>query len=80
MTLETLRTFFGWCTVINIGLFMLSSILIISLREIAARFHAKMFNLDEQFISQTFYQYLGVYKIVLIVFNIVPYFALKVMG
>jgi len=80
MMVETLRIFFGWCIVINIGLFILSSILIISLRGIVSGLHSKIFNLDQQFISQTFYQYLGVYKIILIVFNIVPYFALKIMS
>ena len=80
MTIETIRTFLGWCTVINIGLFMLSSILIIAIRGTASRIHGKMFNLDEKSISQAYFQYLGQYKIAIIVFNIVPYFALKVMG
>ena len=80
MAIETIRTFLGWCTVINLGLFILSSILIIAIRGIASRFHAKLFGLDEKFISQAYFQYLGQYKIAVIVFNIVPYFALKVMG
>lgn len=80
MTIETIRAFLGWCAVINVGLFMLSSILIIAIRGTVSRIHGKMFNLDEKYISQVYFQYLGQYKIVIIVFNIVPYFALKVMG
>jgi len=80
MTIETIRTFLGWCAVINIGLFMLSSILIIAIRGTASRIHGKMFNLDKKHIAQAYFQYLGQYKIAIIVFNIVPYFALKVMG
>ncbi|MFC1593965.1 DUF6868 family protein [Candidatus Omnitrophota bacterium] len=80
MTIETIRTFLGWCTVINSGVFMLSSILIIAIRGTASRFHGKMFNLDEKSLSQAYFQYLGQYKIAIIVFNIVPYFALKAMG
>ncbi len=80
MTVETIRAFLGWCTVINIGVFMLQSILIIAVRGTASRIHGKMFNLDEKYTSQAYFQYLGQYKIAIIVFNIVPYFALKVMG
>lgn len=80
MDIETIRIFFGWCTVINLGVFIFSVIMIIALRGTAVRIHSKLFDLDEKFISQTYYQYLGYYKISMIVFNIVPYFALKVMS
>ncbi|MDP8217836.1 MAG: hypothetical protein P9M03_03820 [Candidatus Theseobacter exili] len=79
-SIETIREFLGWCTLINIGLLILSSILIIAIRRTASRIHGKMFNLDEKYLSQAYFQYLGQYKIAIIVFNIVPYFALKIMG
>ena len=79
-TIETIREFLGWCSIINIVLFMFSAIFIIAIRKTAARFHGKMFNLDENYLSQAYFQYLGQYKIAIIVLNIVPYFALKVMG
>ncbi len=79
-TIEAMREFFGWCSVINIGLLMLSSILIIAVRGIVSRMHGNMFDLDESDIRRAYFHYLGQYKIAIIVFNIVPYFALKVMG
>ncbi|MCK5492364.1 MAG: hypothetical protein KAJ14_04555 [Candidatus Omnitrophica bacterium] len=78
-TIEVIREFLGWCSVINIVLLMFSAILISVIRKTAARLHGKMFNLDENFLSQAYFQYLGQYKIAIIVFNIVPYFALKIM-
>ena len=75
-----MRAVLGWCAVINIGLLMFSSILIISVRGAALRIHGKMFNLDEQYLSQAYFQYLAQYKIAIIVFNIVPYFALRIVG
>ncbi len=80
VTIEVMREFFGWCSVINIGLLVLSAILIIAIRGIASRMHAKMFDLDESDVRCAYFHYLGQYKIAIIVFNIVPYFALKVMG
>jgi hypothetical protein len=79
-TIETVREFLGWCAVINIGLLMLSSISLIAIRGAVSRIHAKMFNLDEQYLSQAYFQFLAQYKIAIIVFNIVPYFVLKFMG
>ena len=80
MTIETIREFFGWCAVINTGLLMLSSIFVIAIRGVALRIHGKMFNLDEKYLSQAYFQFLAQYKIAIIVLNVVPYFALKVMG
>ena len=79
-TIESIRVFLGWCAVINIGLLTFSSILIIAIRGTASHFHGKMFNLDEKSLSQAYFNYLGQYKIAIIMFNIVPYFALKIMG
>ena len=80
MTVEMVRAALGWCSVINIGFLMFSSILLIAIRGTASRIHGKMFNLDEKYLSQAYFQWLAQYKIAIIVFNVVPYFALKVMG
>ena len=79
-TIEVIREFLGWCSVINIVLLIFSAILIIRIRKSVAILHGKMFNLDENYLSQAYFQYLGQYKIAIIVFNIVPYLALKFMG
>lgn len=78
--IEAVREFFGWCSVINIGLLIFSAILVLSLRGPVSRIHAKMFDLDESAIRRAYFQYLGQYKIAIIVFNIVPYFALRIMN
>jgi uncharacterized protein DUF6868 len=79
-TIETIREFIGWCTVINIGLMIFSAIIVIAFRGPILRIHAKMFNLDEKYLSRAYFQYLAQYKIAVIVFNIIPYFALKIMS
>ena len=80
MTIETIREFLGWCAVINIGFLMLSSIFVIAMRGAASRIHGKMFNLDEKYLSQAYFQFLAQCKIAIIVFNVVPYFALRIVG
>lgn len=79
-TIDTIREFLGWCSVINIGILMFSSILIIAIRGFVSQTHAKLFDLDEGSVRLAYFHYLGQYKIAIIVFNIVPYFTLLIMG
>jgi len=79
-TIEAIRGFFAWCSVINIGVLIFLSILMVSLRGITSRIHAKMFGLEESDISRAYFQFLAQYKIFVIVFSIVPYFALRIMA
>ena len=79
-TIEAMRGFFAWCSVINIGVLIFSSILMVSLRGMASRIHAKMFGLEESDISRAYFRFLTQYKILIIVFSVVPYFALRIMA
>lgn len=79
-TMESMREVLGWCSVINIGVLMLSTIGVIVLRDKISLLHAKMFNLDQRDISRAYFQYLAHYKILIIVFNIVPYFTLRIIS
>lgn len=80
MNIEIITEFLGWCAVINCGLLVLSSVLVVAIRGTATKMHSKMFNVDEKFLCEAYFQYLGQYKIALLMFNIAPYFALKIMG
>ncbi len=79
-SLETLTVFLGWCTAINIGLLVVASISLILMRGPMVRIHGKMFGLDEVDLTRQYFQYLAQYKIAIIVLNLIPYIALKIMG
>jgi len=79
-TIETIRVFLGWCSVINIGLLSISSIILVTLRSPVARIHAKLFDVAEMDLARIYLQFIGNYKMLIIVFNIVPYFALRIMS
>ena len=80
ITIDTLTTFLGWCTVINMGLLLLSTFLSIVLYKTVVRIHGKLFHLEAADISREFYHFLGQYKIAILMLNIVPYIALKVIA
>lgn len=80
MDLETLTEFFGWMTVVNMGLLMFSTVMILLLREVAIKMHSRMFDLDEKDLNRAYFQYLGNFKILVIAFNLTPYIVLKIMS
>ena len=79
MTIESLTTFLGWCSVINIAILLFSTLMLIIMRDLAVKIHSGLFRVDPEALPVTYLQYLGNYKIVIIVLNIVPYIALRVM-
>lgn len=80
MNLELLKEFFGWMTVINLGLFIFSAIMCMAAKGFIQRIHGKLFGLGAESINAFLYGYIGVYKIVFIVFNLVPWLALVIMS
>ena len=80
MTIDTLTTFLGWCSIINIGLLLISTIMMIVVRDFAIKLHSNLFGVNPEELPLIYLQYLGNYKVAIIILNIVPYIALKVMA
>jgi hypothetical protein len=80
MTIETLREFFGWCTIINFGLLVFTFVKLMLIRDLASKVHAKMFGIDQASVQIAYFQFFAIYKIAFIVFNFVPYIALSLMA
>ncbi len=78
--IEFITTFLGWCSVINISLLVLSTISLMLMREPILRLHSKLFKLSQASLPPIYFQYLAAYKLAILIFNLVPYIALKVMS
>ena len=79
MTLEMLREFFFWNMLINVVLLLFSFVMILAVRKLAYRIHGSIFRLTESQLDAIWYSIFGFYKILVFVFGIVPYAALRVM-
>jgi len=78
-TLITLTEFLGWACVLNIGILLFTTVSIIALRGVISQIHGQLFGMTEQDLGRAYFQYLAQYKIAILVLNLVPYMALKVM-
>ena len=78
MELTKLKTIFGWMTLINFVVLLVSTIGVITCRTIIHTVHGSMFNLDSAELDLAYFQYLGWFKVLWIIFNLVPYIALRI--
>lgn len=80
MDIESVRAFFMWCTVLNMGLLVLSSVMCICMKDMAWRMHNKLFSISREAFDIAIYSFLGLYKILVFVFCLIPYIALSIIG
>lgn len=79
MALDTLTSLFGWMSVINIGLLIVSTIMLTLLRAPIIRLHQTITGLDEAHLKQAYLNFIAYFKLLIIVFNLIPYIALKLL-
>ena len=79
-SIEAWAEFFGWCTVINMGLYLLTVAVLASMRDLAARINARIFKLSEEDVLRGAFQYVGNYKLAITLLCFVPWLALKLMS
>ena len=80
MGIETLRAFFGWCTVINTAFLLLSVIVCTLGRERIYGLHSRMFPMSRDAFNTVIYCFIGGMKIVIFMFNLAPYLALVIIS
>ena len=81
MNIQTLTEFLGWCSLINIILLMLTFFMLTFAFKPISKIHSMFFNnrLDESYLYQAYFDWMAKYKMLIIFFNIVPYFVLKIL-
>ncbi|MFC1510256.1 DUF6868 family protein [Candidatus Omnitrophota bacterium] len=76
MGMQILVKFFMWCTIINAVLYTLSAVMCIFASDFVYRIHSKWFPMPKETFRVVLYSFLGLYKLLFIVFSVVPYVAL----
>jgi hypothetical protein len=80
MDTQTLTRFFMWCTIINGALLLLWIIMCRLAPDLVYRTQSKWFSIPRETFNVVIYSFLGLFKIVFLVFNVVPYVALLIVG
>lgn len=79
-SVDTLVIFLGWCSVINVGVLLFSTLMLVVMKGTIIAVHSKMFGVDPQNLPTTYFNYLANYKVAIFIFNLAPYCALRLMS
>ena len=80
MDIQTLTSFFMWCTIMNGALLVLWTTMLMLAPDFVYRMQSKWFPITRETFDVVIYSFLGLFKIVFLVFNVVPYVALLIVG
>ena len=80
MTIEIIRASLAWCAVINIGLLLWWLLFFILAHDWMYRFHSKWFDIPVGKFDAIHYRAMAFFKIGIFLFNLTPYFALRIVG
>lgn len=80
MDITAVRAFFMWCTIINAGLLVLSSLVCILLGDFSYRMNNRFFSISREAFNTLLCSFIALYKIFILAFNLVPYIALMIIG
>ncbi len=79
MDIQSLTAFFMWCTVINGSLLVFWAAMCIWAPELVYRTQSRWFPIPRETFRVLIYSFLGLFKILFLVFSAVPYAALLIV-
>ena len=80
MDIQTLTSFFMWCTIINFGFLIFLAVVYRLAPNLVYRLQSMWIPISREKFDVIFYSFIGFFKIVVVVFNVVPWLALLIIG
>ncbi len=80
MDIQTLTSFFMWCTVINTGMLLFLALIFMLAPDLAYRLQSRFMPISRETFNLVFYAFIGFFKAIVLVFNVVPWIALLIIG
>jgi hypothetical protein len=80
MTIEVTRNVLLWCTVINYGVLLVWFLVFVFAHDWIQRIHGRWFHLSHDQFDALHYAGMGIFKIGIILFNLVPFVVLSILA
>ena len=77
--MEQLQEFLLWCLLLNVVIYTFTAMAALLLRDFISKLQQRLFGVSQETVQKAVYAYLGAYKLLIIVFNFVPWLTLAVM-
>jgi hypothetical protein len=78
MSIEEIAVLLGWCTVLNFCVLMLTAIALTLFRKPVHGIHTSLSGLSADELNKLYFQYMGNFKILWILFNLIPYLVIRI--
>lgn len=76
MELSALTAFFGYCSLINMAILSCSAIILLLFKDSISSIHKALFNVEQSTLNSLYLQFIALYKLLIIVFNLIPFLVL----
>jgi hypothetical protein len=80
MEIHTIRAFFMWCTIMNGFLLLLSGMICTFASDWVYRVQSRWYPVTRDTFNVVIYSFIGLFKMLFLMFNLVPYIALVILG
>jgi len=80
MDIQTLTAFFMWCTIINVAFLVFLALIFMLAPDIVYRLQSRFIPISQETFNLVFYSFIGFYKAVVLIFNVVPWLVLMIIG
>ena len=80
MTIEIIRETLLWCSIINMSLLIWWFLFFALAHDWLYRYHSRWFNFSIERFDSIHYAGMAILKLGIFLFNLVPYFALRIVG
>ena len=80
MDIQILTSFFMWCTIINIGFLIFLALVYLLIPNVTYRLQSKFIPISRETFDIVFYSFIGIFKVLVLVFFVVPWIALLIIG
>ena len=69
-----------WCSIINIGFLIFLALVYMLVPNLVYQLQSKFIPISRETFDIVFYSFIGFFKVVVLVFNVVPWIALIIIG
>lgn len=80
MDIQTLTSFFMWCTIINAGFLLFLTLIFMLTPDLAYKMQSRFIPISRETFNTVFYSFIGLFKVFVLVFNVVPWIALLIVA
>jgi hypothetical protein len=80
MSIEVTRNFLLWCTVINYGILMVWFLFFVFAHDWILRIHGRWFRLSNDQFDALHYAGMAIFKVGIMLFNLVPFVVLSIVA